>query len=85
MAAYRRVRDSRRLQADCKEPVSAPEPYARQSSMSYLYLFSHNIVHRRVPLCMGEAKNFDCLLCSILSSGGSTGGGGDRAIAPLPP
>ena len=30
MAAYRRVYDLRHLQADCKEPGSAPEPYARQ-------------------------------------------------------
>jgi len=29
MAAYRRVYDSRHLQADCQEPGSAPEPYAR--------------------------------------------------------
>ena len=28
MAAYRRVYDSHHLQADCKEPGSAPEPYA---------------------------------------------------------
>ena len=33
MAAYRRVYDSCHLQADCQEPGSAPEPYARQSSM----------------------------------------------------
>jgi len=39
MAAYRRVYDLRHLQADCQEPGSAPEPYARQSSMGYLYLF----------------------------------------------
>jgi len=39
MAAYRRVYDSRHLQADCQEPGSAPEPYARKSSMGYLYLF----------------------------------------------
>ena len=38
MAAYRLVYDSRHLQADCQEPGSAPEPYARQSSMGYLYL-----------------------------------------------
>jgi len=37
MAAYRRVYDSRHLQADCQEPGSAPEPYARLSSMSYLF------------------------------------------------
>ena len=29
MAAYRRVYDSRHLQADCQEPGSAAEPYAR--------------------------------------------------------
>jgi len=39
MAAYHLVYDSRHLQADCKEPGSAPEPYARQSSMGYLYLY----------------------------------------------
>jgi len=41
MEAYRRVYDSRVLQADCQEPESAPEPYARQSNMGYLYLFLH--------------------------------------------
>ena len=40
MAAYRRVCDSRHLQADCQEPGSAPEPYARQSSMGCLYFFT---------------------------------------------
>ena len=39
MAAYRRLYDSRHLQADCQEPGSALETYARQSSMGYLYLF----------------------------------------------
>ena len=38
MAAYRRVYDSRHLQADCQEPGSAPEPYA-QSSTGYLHLY----------------------------------------------
>jgi len=37
--SLRRVYDSRQLQADCQEPGSAPEPYARQSSMGYLYLY----------------------------------------------
>ena len=41
-AAYRRVYDSRHLQADCKEPGSAPELYARQSSIGYLYLFYYS-------------------------------------------
>ena len=38
MAAYRRVYDSRHLQAGCQELGSAPEPYAQQSSMGHLYL-----------------------------------------------
>ena len=29
MAAYRRVYDSRHMQAVCQEPGSAPEPYPR--------------------------------------------------------
>ena len=29
MVAYRRVYDSRHLQADCQVPGSAPEPYVR--------------------------------------------------------
>ena len=40
MAAYRRVYDSRHLQADCQEPGSVPEPHAPQSSMGYLYLLT---------------------------------------------
>jgi len=39
MAACSLVNDSRHLQADCQAPGSAPEPFARQSSMGYLYLF----------------------------------------------
>jgi len=39
MAAYRQVYESPHLQADCQELGSAPKPYARQSSMGYLYLF----------------------------------------------
>jgi len=38
-AAYRRVYDSDHLQADCQESGSAPEPYARQSSMGYFFTF----------------------------------------------
>jgi len=40
MAAYRRVYDSRQLQADWKESGSVPEPYALQSCIGYLYHFS---------------------------------------------
>jgi len=42
MAAYRRVYDSRHLQADCQIPGSAPESYARQSSMGYLTGHDHS-------------------------------------------
>ena len=41
MAAYRRVYDSRHLQADCQGPGSAPELYARSSSMDYLFTTLH--------------------------------------------
>ena len=39
MAAYRQDYDARHLQGDCQEPGSAPEPYARQSSMGYTFNF----------------------------------------------
>jgi len=39
--SLRQVYDSRHLQADCREPGSALEPYARQSSMGYLYLYRY--------------------------------------------
>ena len=41
MAAYRRVYDSHHLQAECQEPGTAPEPYALQSSMRYLFYYTH--------------------------------------------
>jgi len=40
MATYHLVYDSRHLQADCQEPGSAPEPYARQLSMGYLFIMT---------------------------------------------
>ena len=43
MAAYRRVYDSRHVQADSQEPGSAPEPYDRQSSTGYLSLFNQRL------------------------------------------
>jgi len=48
MAGYRRVYDSRHLQADCQEPGSAPEPYTGQSSMGYFYL----CYRESVVICM---------------------------------
>ena len=40
MAAYRRVYDSRHLQADCQEPGSVPEPYARNGVWATFTFFS---------------------------------------------
>jgi len=50
MAAYRRLYDSRHLQADCQEPGSAPEPYALRSVIEYgiplpLLFFSFHVVN----------------------------------------
>ena len=55
MAAYCWVYDSRHLQADCQEPGSAPETYARQSSMGYFYRY----------LCVTCSIMFHCT-CSVL-------------------
>jgi len=44
MAAYHRVYDSPHLQADCQAPGSAPKPYARQSSIGYLFTHKMAIV-----------------------------------------
>ena len=43
MAAYRRVYDSSHLQADCQEPGSAPEPYARQPVWATFTFFYRRI------------------------------------------
>jgi len=47
MAAYRRVYDSHHLQADCLEPRSAREPYARQSSVVVTFIFYLGLVSIR--------------------------------------
>ena len=51
MAAYRRVYDPRHLQADCQEPGSAAELYARQSSVGYLYLFTDSLIEGAGVVC----------------------------------
>jgi len=61
MAAYRRVCDSRHLQADCQEPGSAAEPYARQSSMGYLLLLDQltfDIVVLQMHGSLTDGKRF---------------------------
>ena len=49
MAAYRRVYDSRHLQADCNEPGSAPGPYTLGSRvwLPYILPFSLYVAARR--------------------------------------
>jgi len=48
MAVYRRVYDSRHMQADCQELGSAAELYAQQLSMGYLYLYNLMINHEDI-------------------------------------
>ena len=70
MAAYRRVYDSRHLQADCQEPGSAPKPYAWQSSMGYLYLFYCSLIAARSG-ALGGIRGYTNLrgfLTAILTS-----------------
>jgi len=68
MAAYRRVYDSRRLQADCQELESAPEPYVRQSITGYLYLFYRGL--RSVPILLAlYSQILRCSAKAELSSG----------------
>ena len=46
MAAYRRVYDSRHLQADCQEPGSTPEPYALNRVWATFTFLSKRVSHR---------------------------------------
>jgi len=57
MAAYRPVHDSRHPQADCQEPGSALEPYARQSSMGYFYVFE-KLAGKIVKVCCAMLLSF---------------------------
>jgi len=51
--------DSRYLQADCQEPGSAPEPYARQSSICYLL--------RAKSLTQCSTIKFSCVTVCMMS------------------
>ena len=51
MAAYRRVYDSRHRQADCQEPGSAPEPYARNRVLAMFYVFILILLYAANKLC----------------------------------
>ena len=53
MATYRGVYDSRHLQADCQEPGSAPEPYARNriwATFTFLLLGLHIVLFSCRPI-----------------------------------
>ena len=74
---YRRVYDSRHLQADCQEPGSTPEPYARQSSAGYLYLFTRQMQGMKRPharptlsqsLCSTQYTMPTLMKCALLSA-----------------
>jgi len=67
MAAFRLVYDSRHLQSDCQERGSTPEPYARQSTMGYLYLFLYSVRRagvrgRALSIPLRDAGRRLCLL-----------------------
>ena len=75
MAVYRRVYDSRHLQADCQEPGSAPEPYARHSSMGSFYLFYTILpayytqhTHTMCTRILGRETEEASKLCAIVST-----------------
>jgi len=65
MAAYCRVYDSCHLQADCQELESALEPYARQSSMGYLYLVcvDSNALVALVKLVDNDSRKTERAVC----------------------
>jgi len=94
MAAYRRVYDSRHLQADCQELGSAPEPYARQSSMGSLYLFnetvlySNEIVHTELAKSSRRAGNEALQQAAVVECRHAShviAGGGVKTIATRQP
>jgi len=55
MAAYRRVYDSRHLQADCQEPGPAPEPYTHSNAIAACKKFTaHDSDQRLQTFAMAE-------------------------------
>jgi len=80
MAAYRWVYDSRHLQADCQAPGSAPEPYARQSSMGYLFLpVSHYLDEAEERLQFAVRASVRPLTAECVAGGASAGQSAARA------
>jgi len=76
MAAYRRVYDSRHLQADCQELGSTPEPSAWQSSTGYLYFFYLTCGRLKTALSSHDTPISILVLCRAVVfwlSGSSTG------------
>jgi len=66
MAAYRRVYDSRHLQADYQEPGPAPEPYAGKLSMGYLPLF-FSVQSIAIGLDLSVTMSLQFFTCSSLN------------------
>ena len=66
MAAYRRVYDSRHLQADCQETGPAPEPYTHSNAIAACKKFTaHDSDQRLQTFAMAEyihrvSKKFIC-------------------------
>jgi len=58
MSAYRRVYDSRHLQADCKGPGSAPEPYVDHGACDAMRCILGNRVWATFFTCRLSVYNF---------------------------
>jgi len=66
MAAYRRVYDSRHLQADCQEPGSSPEPYARYYRVWATFTFYHLRVTAVVVVLLFDIMGHSAMMSFIL-------------------
>jgi len=94
MAAYRRVYDSRHLQADCQEPGSAPNPTLGNrvwvtfsswwgeiwSGPSWVVVYPHGYMPRR----LFQGGSVHCSVHSVRTWCRSVKGGGCIARPPQP-
>jgi len=81
MAAYCRVHDSRHLQADCQELGSAPEPYALESSMGCLYLFTVYRAPTHSNVQRGNSQHMREQPLTLNPNQGADGRNGERKYA----
>ena len=63
MAAYRQVYDSRRLQADCQEPVSASELI--RSAIQMMHVSEWDIFNIGFIINLNVALSITCVICIL--------------------